>query len=431
MSPRRIDTHAGSTVRISFEQANQAGILDSSFVRSNYDEQESATDLNLSNSSTEVLKDIGPVTAKALRQLGIDNVRHLLTAEESTLSLLSRENRQTVLEVRSVLTRCREGGEEAALSPRAALQLVKKSRAFHTLSNKQQRRLQTLVMGEANVLSAAARKILAQLETPLAQYPLKEQKSILGSLIDDSVRKADLTNKPTTSPTDKAEVACKISKPKVEPYFKFADAKIPAFRYTVTIEGHSLEIVLPHPAYRGRDLIFPEVEELAEVVAGLPKVSRDQIKRLQVNPFQNASDEYWTETVTAPAAEVELADGKLKQPTTMWTDESGIIGVFVKPLKMSKNFLRNTLLHETTHVWSMREWGYYLTDSENWSDWQKAIKKDGIAVSEYAGTDPYEDIAETAVVYLNSLGSAEHDEFARIFPQRFELLKRAISKLGD
>jgi hypothetical protein len=85
----------------------------------------------------------------------------------------------------------------------------------------------------------------------------------------------------------------------------------------------------------------------------------------------------------------------------MTAGASGVVTIY--PDKLNKNlpdnnYMRGTMVHETGHTWSYKNWGADTTRGK-WIDWKTAMDKDKISVSGYATNDISEDVSETIQVH--------------------------------
>jgi len=85
------------------------------------------------------------------------------------------------------------------------------------------------------------------------------------------------------------------------------------------------------------------------------------------------------------------------------------------------------MVHETAHTWSYKTWGTDTTKGK-WLDWKTAMTSDTTAVSGYATADIAEDVAETIRTYVSAKGTPRFQEYERIVPHRFAILKTEYDK---
>jgi hypothetical protein len=88
---------------------------------------------------------------------------------------------------------------------------------------------------------------------------------------------------------------------------------------------------------------------------------------------------------------------------------------------------RSAMVHETAHTWSYKTWGQDTTKGK-WLDWKKAMDDDKAAVSGYATSAIAEDVAETIRTYVSTKGTPKFEEYKKIVPHRFEIVKTEYDK---
>ena len=92
------------------------------------------------------------------------------------------------------------------------------------------------------------------------------------------------------------------------------------------------------------------------------------------------------------------------------------------PTKASASGVASTLVHETGHAWSMKDWG--AKDSVPWQAWKSAAARDGLPPSQYGAHNLDEDLAETQTLFLESRGRPEYAMFKALYPHRFAILEQ-------
>lgn len=197
--------------------------------------------------------------------------------------------------------------------------------------------------------------------------------------------------------------------PQHVPSFDMRGEPMPADRYEVEIRGHRIPVVV------GQGDVEPgmqmaKVEEVAQALARLPDEALREVRRVNVSPHRNPDDPHW-------AKEYENPDFR----SGMTTGAEGITTIYPHPYALDDAETAATLLHETTHAWTNREWGN-AGNSREWRAWAEAAAADGHAVSDYATESVKEDVSETAALYLATRGTREFDRARAEYPNRFAIL---------
>jgi hypothetical protein len=124
-------------------------------------------------------------------------------------------------------------------------------------------------------------------------------------------------------------------------------------------------------------------------------------------------DDYWTKEYGVPVL------------AAMANSDSGVLQVYPEAWKQDRQTLIRNIIHEIGHTFSLRRLGYDL-DAPAWKAWRDACASDAIAPSYYGAVSPYEDIAETFLLWFVSKGHPEFAEYQRMMPARFALMEKML-----
>jgi hypothetical protein len=156
------------------------------------------------------------------------------------------------------------------------------------------------------------------------------------------------------------------------------------------------------------------VREAADSASFLPKSARSVITKVVLNPSVNPDDAHWAVEYNRPDFHSYMTAGA-----------DGVVDIYADKTANAlpgDTGMRNAMTHETGHAWSYKKWGNDTTKGK-WVDWQKAMDADKVSVSGYATSAIAEDIAETVRVYVATRGSPRFEEYRKIVPNRFAMLK--------
>lgn len=192
-------------------------------------------------------------------------------------------------------------------------------------------------------------------------------------------------------------------------HYELRGERMSAERYEVEIRGQRVPVIV------GQGEVEPgmrlaEVEEVAQALARLPDEALREVKEVQVSPHRNPDDAYWAREYDNP----DFRSG-------MTTGAAGITTIYPHPYRLDDAEVAATLLHETTHAWTNREWGTRDTEPE-WRAWAAAAAADGRATSDYATASVKEDVCETAELYLATRGTPAFERARALYPHRFAIL---------
>lgn len=194
------------------------------------------------------------------------------------------------------------------------------------------------------------------------------------------------------------------------PGYEFPGRTTTALRTSVKVGDHTLTLLRPKDGVYTPNTQHP-VDDLLAALAKMPPQSLAEVKELRLAPTRNPTDEFWATTYGQPGFQTYMNCGA-----------DGVVTVFPQATTPSASIISSTLVHETGHAWSMREWGD--EGSQKWKDWAMAGLRDGLSPSTYANSSPGEDVAEAAVLYLESKGTPDHATYRALYPRRFELLDK-------
>lgn len=158
-----------------------------------------------------------------------------------------------------------------------------------------------------------------------------------------------------------------------------------AQKYVVSVLGQNIPLVLP----RNADAPIPSAAQLADALSRMQPEELVRIQRVVVNPMRN------------PGVEMSASS-------------SGQIDVYPG----ADPDLAGSLSHEVGHIVSGAAWGDAGVGL-NWEAWKRAGRSDGTSVSAFGDGSIREDFAEAFNLYMRTKGTAEHDEYRTIFPERF------------
>lgn len=278
-------------------------------------------------------------------------------------------------------------------------------------------RLNALLGGETNAVSAATRDYLRPKYLDLKSRPEAEQKAALSATIGHQ----EATPSLVSEPVETVPVEVKVSGPTEVQQYEFRGTKADAHVFTATYgDGTSLKVVAPKapdPAYHQYT-----VTQAAQAARYLSRKMREVLKEIVLNPVENPDDAYW-------AAEYDMPDFH----SFMTAGRDGVVTIY--PTRVEKGgqpaeeSMRGTMIHEFGHTWAFRKWGED-TKKGKWVDWKKAMKSDGVSVSRYAGVDIAEDVSETIQVYGSTKGKPKYEEYKKIIPARMAILEKELGDLG-
>ncbi|MBK7862255.1 MAG: hypothetical protein IPJ65_27340 [Archangiaceae bacterium] len=197
--------------------------------------------------------------------------------------------------------------------------------------------------------------------------------------------------------------------------YDFETGSADAERYTFHVDGRDVEVIYPkeHPEDS------PSPEELEQLFETLPDMAASEYERIIIEP------------------------GKTEASAS--TTGDGQIRIFPETGR-SLERLQSTLVHEAAHNVSDDAFGSPssvdvdddLSElSPGWQEWAAAAEADGHSVSDYAydsvaGNNDDdrrkfgEDFAETVELYYQVRGTPAEAEFARLYPNRYDLIRQTF-----
>lgn len=310
-------------------------------------------------------------------------------------------------------TRVMPNEDMTPVDARLAMAAVPSLAGWGKLSGTNQAKLTALLEGETNAVSAATRDYLRPKYLDLKKKSADEQATALSATIGHK----DATPSLVMENVETEPVALSLSGPKEVKRYEFRGLTADAHIFTATYgDGSRLEVVAPKapsPEYHQYT-----ATQAAEAARYLPKRMRDILKRIVLNPVTNPDDAYW-------AAQYNIPDFH----SYMTAGSDGVVTIYptasAKGTQPDERYMRGTMIHESGHTWSYRNWG---TDKSKgkWLDWKKAMDSDGVSVSNYARSDIAEDVAETVQVYGSTKGKPKYDEYKKIIPARLAILEKEI-----
>ena len=185
--------------------------------------------------------------------------------------------------------------------------------------------------------------------------------------------------------------------------------KAPAQRYDVTVNGKTLPVYMPQTAATD-GLMHASIDEIVKGLSRLPPSALKEIGEVRVSPQSNPADAYWAKQYNNPDFNSYMTCGS-----------EGVVRVYPTKFEISDGVMAASMIHESTHAWSQREWGNGFTSAQ-WKAWQAAGAADGQNVSDYAKNSPGEDVSETTTLFLAVRGTPEFEKYRQAYPNRFAIL---------
>lgn len=300
------------------------------------------------------------------------------------------------------------------LDARAAVTAVHALPGWSKVKHEDQGVVTHLLGGEENVLSAASRDHLR----PSYKHLKSENETKQAQAIEATVHVKQAMPSWSPEPMQKEIATFTLSGPTEQKGFAFRSKTADAEEWTAHYSDHvNVKIVAPKAPTHGYH--NHTVHQAADAAAHMPKSARSVIKLIQLNPVVNPDDAYWAAHYHQPNFHSYMtagADGIV----TIYPDKAS------NPLP-DKDAQRSAIVHETGHTWSFKHWGEDTTKG-GWVEWKKAMDADRISVSGYATSAITEDVAETIRVYVSTRNTPRHEEYDKIVPHRFKLLKQEYDK---
>ncbi len=310
-------------------------------------------------------------------------------------------------------TRVMPDGRMTPVDARFAMTAVPALPGWGKMPPADQAKLTALLEGETNAVSEATRDYLRPKFLDLKKKPEPEQQAALSATIGHR----EATPSVVAEPVETEPVAVTLSGPAEVPQYEFRGKKADAHVFTAAYgDGTSLKVVAPKapdPAYHQYT-----ATQAAQAARYLPKKMREVLKEIRLNPVENPDDAYW-------AAQYAMPDFH----SFMTAGSEGVVTIYptaaAKGTQPAESYMRGTMIHESGHSWSFRNWGSDKTKGK-WLDWKKAMESDRVSVSRYAGTDIQEDVAETIQVYGSTKGKPKYEEYRKMVPARMAILEKEI-----
>ncbi|RKH39101.1 hypothetical protein D7X12_24560 [Corallococcus sicarius] len=193
----------------------------------------------------------------------------------------------------------------------------------------------------------------------------------------------------------------------------FESGKADAVKYEVEVDGKKYPVYLPKKADKATT---HSIDEVAKGLAALPKSSRALVKEVLVEGKPNPADAHWAK---------EYNDPNFSSYMTAGAD--GVINIYPSKPKQSQDYLDGTMIHETGHTLSIKQWGADDSD-KRWDGWKAAIKSDGIVPSKYAKAAPSEDFGEALQLYQQVKGTPKEAEVRAMMPERFKIIDALLAE---
>lgn len=195
------------------------------------------------------------------------------------------------------------------------------------------------------------------------------------------------------------------------PNFAFDSKRADGQQYTVTVNGHAVNVVVAsqNPGHQA------SIEQIAKGLASLPEQSLAVVRNVYVEPDYNPQDAHWAEVYHRPDFHSYMTAGS-----------AGDVRVYPTSSATSQAVLDGSLIHETGHVLSKRAFGEDSNSGRQWRAWSAAAASDGLHVSHYATSSNDEDFAETLEQYQATRGTPQEAELRRLFPARYAILDRMV-----
>jgi hypothetical protein len=296
------------------------------------------------------------------------------------------------------------------IKARMAVAGVQKLAGWAKVTKADQTRLNHLLCGETNELSAAARNHLFATFGDLSKKSAKLQAKALKATLTATAAQPDVVAEPVTT----AKVGYKLEGPKTQKNYEFRGAKATAEIWKIKFDdGVEIELVAPKSPKKG--LHNHTVKQTAESASYVAKAARSVVKTILLNANTNPDDPHWAVEYKTPDFHSYMTAG-VAGVVTIYPDKKA------KALP-TQDYMRGTMVHESGHTWSYKNWG---TDTAKgkWLEWKKAMTKDKVSVSDYATKSISEDVAETIQIYVTTQGSKRWEEYKGMVPARFAILER-------
>lgn len=270
--------------------------------------------------------------------------------------------------------------------------------------------VENLLAGETNELSAAAQGAFRG-DVSSGAFKVKsdtDQATFLDGLLTSGAARPSVVSEPVTA-TAKQLTRCG---PTVEKDHDFRGKKEDANVYTLTFDdGQVIKVFAP--VTMGPEMAWHSIDQIEEAVSKLPDASRKVAADVTMNAIENPDDARWAVAFNDPNFHSYMTASK-DGNVTIYPDDDGTV--------QSQDYMNGTMIHETGHTWSYKQWGTDTTKG-GWVKWQTAMDTDKTSPSNYATNTIAEDVAETIQLYASTKGKPAYDEYKAILPNRFAILE--------
>jgi hypothetical protein len=200
--------------------------------------------------------------------------------------------------------------------------------------------------------------------------------------------------------------------------------KTPAKRTELHVNGRMVPVYSPpdgkfSTARGATELISHSLEDIARALSLLLPEDLARVKDVRLSPVPNPEDSMWAKLY------------KEKDFTSyMNAGPDGVITVFPWKPERSTDYsargLGADMMHELGHVSSNGKWGpgRGAGRQREWTQWQDAMKADGVQVSVYARASIEEDLAETDALRKLANSGPYSAELRALLPHRMAMLDR-------
>lgn len=184
--------------------------------------------------------------------------------------------------------------------------------------------------------------------------------------------------------------------------------------YRMEIEGQKIIIAADKKALEaGTTQATPQ--EMASAIAGMPPELRTQIRQVNLSSSRSPDDGHWAQAYNTPGFRSYMNAGS-----------SGVVNVFPKQGdRASVSSIRDSLMHETGHVWSGQEMGDD-PHTPQWAGYQQAIDDDRRPVSDYGQNSPAEDIGDFTRMYFQARNAGTLEALRAQYPHRTAFFEKEL-----
>ncbi len=199
-----------------------------------------------------------------------------------------------------------------------------------------------------------------------------------------------------------------LTGPTALPSFRFEGVAAKTLAWEIKIDGRTIPVRIGQN--RDASLAYHSIHEIAQGLSMLPSASRGLVTAIHAPGVRNAGDAFWAQRFKDPSYRAYMTAGA-----------EGVISIFPTLEPMEQKDLNSSLVHETGHTLSKRNWGE-SSGSAAWRRWSAAAASDGLHVSRYAQKSVDEDFSETFEVYNQVKGTSVEGELRALLPGRFALI---------